>query len=174
MLDELKKHLSDYEIKTLTTTNCENIMDIIVTNQSYFILTDDAPADINNCKEMAVALPPNLSLKDKYFIGFWKNSQAVAALDFYTGFPNKSCIWIGLLLVHGNLHGKSIGSQIVKAILNASQFLGYEAVQLGVVDNNLNALSFWEKLGFGKVRESKVKREGKPDWNIIVMEKRIV
>ncbi len=173
MLDDLKKHLNEYEVKTITTANCENIMDIIDTNQSYFILTDDVPADINNCKEMTVAVPPSLSLKDKYFISFWKNNQAIAVLDFYTGFPNKNCIWIGLLLVHGNLHGKYIGSKIVEAILNTSQFLGYEAVQLGVVDNNLSALKFWEKIGFSKVRESKVNREGKPDWNIIVMEKRI-
>lgn len=70
--------------------------------------------------------------------------------------------------------GFSMDGLLINAVLETSQNKGYTSVQLGVIDNNAKALEFWEKLGFGKIRESKVEQEGKSDWNIIVMKKRMV
>jgi len=93
----------------------------------------------------------------------------VAVLDLLLGYPEPSCVWIGLLLVHGALHGIGHGGRIADAVEEAAANAAFEKVQLGVVRENEPGLRFWRKRGFVALRESQTERA----QHLIIMEKRL-
>lgn len=173
MISEIQALLKEnaFEIKPITKFDCEQVMAIFRTNPEYFLLTGGKEAEIEDFLVMIDEAPANFDLRNKYFVGVWENGNCLGVLDLLKGYPNRNCIWIGLIMIHGLLQRRQIGHTIVSAIFEAAKIMGYDAVQLGVVDNNEKALRFWEKLGFEKIRESRVKHTDKPDWNVIIMEK---
>ena len=174
VIDEIKSLLKQYEFKIITEPDYERAMEVYNTNPQYFMLTDEKEATLEDMRTATNHVPPNFKIDNKFFISIWEDDNCAGILDFLVGYPEQSCVWIGLLMIHGKMQGNRIGSQIANAVVEASRNKGYTSVQLGVLDNNIRALKFWGKLGFEKIRESQVKREVKPDWNVIVMEKRAV
>jgi len=164
MIDEIKKQLFDYETVTITKQNFGQIFEIYDTNQDFFLLTNGKNANIESSMNDIDATPPCFEIEQKIYISIWEKSNVIGVLDLLTGYPEQTCIWIGLLLIHGKMHGKKIGGKIVTAILNASKTAGYRGVQLGVIENNVKAMAFWQKHGFVKIGHKE---------NIVVMEKRI-
>lgn len=110
-------------------------------------------------------IPPNCVIEQKIYISIWENGKVIGVLDLIEGFPEQTSCWIGLLLVHGDLQGKKIGSNIVHAILNAANASGYKSIQLGVIENNVKGIDFWQKHGFTIFRHS---------GSIVVMKKCIL
>jgi len=162
MLNEIKLQLNEYDIAVITKQNFEQIFTVYGTNQDFFMLVQGKKATITSSVGDIDAIPPNCTSQQKVYISIWKDSKVVGILDLIKSYPEQTCFWIGLLLVHGGLHGKGIGSKIVHAVLKAAKTAGYKTAQLGVVENNEKGLYFWKKHGFGVLRHS---------GNIIVMEK---
>ena len=160
MLDEIKNRLIHYEILAITSQNFERIFEIYDTNQDFFLLTQGKIATIESSIHDINALPPNCDIEQKIFVSIWENGKVVCVLDLIEGYPERTSFWIGLLLVHGGLHGKKIGSKIVNAILNAAKSVGYKSAQLGVIETNTNGINFWQKHGFDILRHN---------GNIVVM-----
>lgn len=173
MIDEIKRRLKEYEINTITQSNFTQVMEIYNTNQDFFLLTENKEVQLEECIRDIGAVPPNFDIGKKIYISIWKNGKIVGVLDLLTGYPTQCCIWIGLLLIHGELHGKNIGSRIMTAVFEASKAVGYESIQLGVIENNIAGINFWHKHGFEKIRESKMEQDNIKAINITVMEKRM-
>jgi len=165
MLSEIKGQLDEYEIANITSENFEQIFNVYDTNQDFFVLTQGEKATIKSSIGDIEALPPNCAFDQKVYIGIWKNGEAVGVLDLIENYPKQSDFWIGLLLVHGNLHGSGLGGKIVNSVLNAAKQVGYKTAQLGVVDNNVKAINFWQRHGFTTLRHN---------GDILVMEKSVI
>jgi len=165
MIDDLKKQLPGYEIITITRQNFGQIFEVYDTNPAFFLLTSGKNATIESCIDDVDSIPPGFDINQKAFLSIWSEGKAIGVLDLLKGYPDQTCIWIGLLLISGKLQGNKIGSKIVTAILNASKIANYKSVQLGVIESNARGMAFWQKNGFEKIRTKE---------NIIVMEKHIV
>ena len=165
MLDEIKKQLAEYKVIVITEQNFEQVFEVYDTNQDFFLLTQGKEATIESSSNDMMAVPPNCDIQQKVYISIWKDGQAVGVLDLITGYPERTCFWIGLLLVHGSLHGKKIGSRFVDAVLYAAKEAGYESAQLGVIESNVKAIKFWQKHGFDVFRHS---------GDIVVMKRGVV
>lgn len=161
MLDELKRLLPGYEISAVTKENFARIYDVYDTNQEFFMLTQGERVTMESGMRDIEAMPPGFDAARKIYIGIWENGKAIGVLDLLEGYPEKSCVWIGLLMIHGGLHGRKIGSGVTAAVLAAAKAAGYKSVQLGVMDNNAAGMAFWRKHGFEELRIKD---------NIIVME----
>jgi ribosomal protein S18 acetylase RimI-like enzyme len=164
MLDELKKQLVGYEIATITRQSFGHVFEIYDTNQDFFLLTQGKKATIESSINDIDSIPPNIGIEQKIFVSIWADGKAIGILDLLKDYPEQNYLWIGLLLIHGDMCNKKIGSKIVAAILNASRIEGFKFVQLGVMENNVRGMAFWKKCGFAKVRTKE---------NIIVMERSI-
>ena len=165
MLSELKKQLCEYEVRAITMQNFEQVFEVYGTNQDFFLLVRGEKATMENSIYDIDAIPPNCVIEQKIYISIWEDGKVIAVLDLIEGYPEQTSCWIGLLLVHGDSQGKKIGSKIVHAILNAAKASGYQSVQLGVIENNVKGIDFWQKHGFTTFRHS---------GNIVVMTKRIL
>lgn len=173
MIDEIKRQLSKYEIIRITESNFEQVMEVYNTNQKFFIITDGKETTSENSIKDISAIPPDFDIANKIYISIWEKDKIIGVLDLLKGYPEQNCAWIGLLLIHGELHGKRIGSNIVAAVLEAAKNTGYETVQLGVIENNLQGLKFWDKHGFKRIRESKNSSDSATSLKIVIMEKRL-
>jgi len=171
MLGEIRKLLSFYEIKEISEQTCEEIMEVYDTNQEFFLLSGGKVATPEDCKRDASATPPDFHRSNKLFLGIWKSGNCVGVMDILVGYPGADCVWIGLLLIHGQLHRNRMGSEFAEAIIKATGNVGCNRVQLGVLENNIKGRAFWTKLGFEKIREANAATENNPQRKIIVVEK---
>lgn len=165
MLNEIKSRLVEYEIAAITNQNFERVFEVYDTNQDFFLLTQGEKATIESSINDIDALPPNCNIAQKIYISIWEDGKVVGVLDLIEEYPEQTSFWIGLLLIHGNLHSNKIGSRLVNTVLKAAKVAGYNSAQLGVIKNNTRGISFWQKHGFDIFRHS---------GNIVVMARRIV
>ncbi len=52
-------------------------------------------------------------MKDKFFVGVYKDNNLVAILDYITNFPKENSIYIGLFMLDKSIQNKGIGSEII-------------------------------------------------------------
>jgi len=154
MLDEIKKRLQGYEITPITTQNFAQAFEVYESNQAFFQLTQGAHATMESSIGDITAIPPNCTIAQKIYVGIWEYGKIIGILDLIEKFPDENTLWIGLLLVHSNMHGKKIGSEIVNAVLDAAKSAGCKSAQLGVIENNCKAIAFWQRHGFETCRKS--------------------
>jgi len=160
----LKKQLPEYELAPITKSNFKQIFEVYDTNQDYNVLAEGKKSTIESSMKNIDEVPPNFDIKQKVFVSIWKGNSVYGVLDFLIGYPDKTCVWIGLLMIHGKLHGQKIGSKIASAVENAAKIGGYKSIQIAVLENNTKGLAFWRKHGYERIRDK---------GNRIVMEKRI-
>ncbi len=59
-------------------------------------------------------------------------------------------LWITAIVLEQGWQRKKIGSMIIKRLIDECRNSGMESIELGVQQNNKNALDFYTKLGFEK------------------------
>ncbi|MCL2527032.1 MAG: GNAT family N-acetyltransferase [Defluviitaleaceae bacterium] len=163
MISQIKKQLSEYKIEPITKQNFEQIFKVYDSNQDFFLLTQGKKATIESSIGDIGAIPPSCTLGQKIYLGIWENDEVISILDIIIGYPEETCLWIGLFLVHGSFHSKGIGSKLIQAVFKAAKEAGYTLAQLGVIENNVKGIAFWQRHGFAVTRHS---------GDIIVMEKK--
>ena len=93
----------------------------------------------------------------------------MAVLDLITDYPSKGEAFIGWFMVDAALQGQGIGSQIFADTRASLSAQGFNYLELGILEANVDAAEFWKKAGFtptGKVTENE-------RYNIVVMGRKI-
>lgn len=95
-----------------------------------------------------MTLPGNIDIKDKYYVGYFKNEKLIAVLDLIDGYPKKDIVFIGFFMMDINVQKNGIGSAIVNELIEYLTTLKYKEVRIGWINGNLQAEHFWIKNGF--------------------------
>jgi RimJ/RimL family protein N-acetyltransferase len=88
---------------------------------------------------------------------------AVGVLDLHLDYPEPGTAHIGLLLFREACQGLGYGQETTAAVEATLARSGYRALRLSVVDENVEAKVFWERIGFAEV--------GRLDRGVTVYEK---
>lgn len=110
-----------------------------------------APADLDDFFE---AVPPGISLNQKYSVGIFVADQLVGLADVLDGYPQKGIAYIGLLQIKASEHGRGYARLLHEELRRILP--GRKRWRLSVVDTNEQAVSFWEVLGYeltGEIKE---------------------
>ena len=91
----------------------------------------------------------------KYLVGFYDEGRLVAVLDLITSYPDAKSAFIGWFMVDGELQKQGIGSRIIADVRAALKGWGFTNIELGCVKENVEAISFWEGMGFKPTGEEK-------------------
>ncbi|WP_405918123.1 GNAT family N-acetyltransferase [Streptomyces sp. NBC_00728] len=78
--------------------------------------------------------------------------------------------WIGLLLVHGSLHGQGNGRLLAEQAEARFRREGRDGIRLAVLENNPAALAFWSCLGWREIDRRTDRQYGRP---CVVMHKQL-
>jgi ribosomal protein S18 acetylase RimI-like enzyme len=80
-------------------------------------------------------------------------APAVGVLDLHLDYPEPLTAHIGLLLFREACRGLGYGTETTAALEQELARRGYTALRLSVVDENVEAKAFWERLGFAVIGE---------------------
>ncbi|VUW96805.1 Acetyltransferase (GNAT) family protein [Streptococcus constellatus] len=143
MIAQLSKH---YSCRILTEKDIPSILSLYESNPLYFQHCPPEP-NLASVKEDMLRLPEGKAKSDKFYVGFWNNSNLVAVMDFVYAYPDEETVFIGLFMVDQAYQGKGTGGQIVTEAL-AYFAKNFRKARLAYVKGNLQSQHFWEKQSF--------------------------
>lgn len=168
MLLKLDCMSSRYMVKQFTEEDVSNIYTLCKGNPTYYKYIKIEPT-LENIKEVLTELPPNKTMDDKFFLGFYKDNQLVAILDLITGYPNINTAFIGWFMMNQDFQRTGIGTEIIAEILFYLKEENFRYVRLGYIKGNQESESFWLKNKFipsGDESET-------DDYTIVVMQREL-
>ena len=138
---------STYSPKQFTENDIPEIYALAKMNTTYYNHLNTQPT-YENLKEVITALPPNKSLEDKYFLGFYHDNYLLAILDLILKYPNENTAFIGWFMMNKEFQHKGIGTKIVTDIFSYLKKRGFSYVRLGYIKGNNESMNFWIKNSF--------------------------
>lgn len=174
MLSKLQDKCSEYKIKKLTEQDCLDIFNLYNSNPDYFNIVEARPPNLKDCMNDLMECPPNFLQEKKFFIGFYKEEQLFAVVDYLLGYPDEDIFYIGLYMIEGRNRAKGYGRTLVSDIIDVVINEGYKKLRLGVVSENLNAVNFWTRNGLKEIKRVPRKRDNGTVAEVILMEKELI
>ncbi len=144
---DINKFSTKYTVKALNETDIDNILDLYLTNPEYYKHCP-TPASKESVLEDMTGLPPNKTLDDKYFVGYYENDRLVAVLDLLVGYPEDNVVFLGLFILHADFQGKGNGVQIIQELVRYIKELGFNKIRLAIIKSNKQAKKFWLRNNF--------------------------
>ncbi|MFF3886254.1 GNAT family N-acetyltransferase [Streptomyces sp. NPDC001914] len=99
-----------------------------------------------------------------------ERGRIVGLLCLLDRHPTDGHPWIGLLLVHGDLHRQRIGRRLAGLVEDRYRREGREGLRLAVLENTPASLAFWSSLGWHEIDRRTDRQYGRP---CIVMHKQL-
>ncbi|MBU3810609.1 MAG: GNAT family N-acetyltransferase [Candidatus Niameybacter stercoravium] len=99
-------------------------------------------------KENLTGLPPNTTMEDKYFTGFYERDKLVAILDLITGYPTEDIAYICWFMMNKEFQYAGIGSAIITEIILQLKEKHVRSVQLEYIKGNQQSQKFGVKNKF--------------------------
>ena len=109
---DIKRLSSYYEIRTLTDSDVDDILDLCQHNTLFYEYTEARPTREEIQSDMRIT-PPGIDLPNKYFFGFFEGQDLVAVMDLIDGYPKQENAYIGFFMMNQEYQGKHIGSEII-------------------------------------------------------------
>ena len=104
-------------------------------------------------QEDLLALPPKKDKKDKYYLGFYKESQLIAVMDLILDYPQQGVAFIGFFMVDQAYQKHGIGSEIIQDCIQYLNICSYPKIRLAIDQGNPQSEAFWIKNHFVKTGE---------------------
>ncbi|MBR2560105.1 MAG: GNAT family N-acetyltransferase, partial [Firmicutes bacterium] len=156
---------TEYTVRRITEADISPVYRLAKTNAKYYEYMHTVPTR-ESLTEIISELPEGSSMNHKHFVGFYdRDDVLVAVMDLITGYPEADDAFIGWLMVDGPMQGKGVGSGIFADVRSALKAAGYDYVSLGCIEENAEAMKFWEAQGF---RPTGRKQENE-DYTVLVM-----
>ncbi len=156
---------SHYEIRALTDSDVDDILDLCQHNTLFYEYTEARPTREEILNDMRIT-PPGIGMSDKYFIGFFEGQELVAVMDLIDGYPKQENAYIGFFMMNQEYQGKTIGSAIIGETADYLREIGKTAIRLAIDKGNPQSAHFWKKNGFSVISEADVN-----GWPKLIAEK---
>ncbi len=149
---DINKFSKKFKVRKLLNSDVDEIYNLCKDNTFYyehcppFVSKDSILSDM-------VALPPNKTKEDKYYIGFFEEDNLIAIMDFINACPDLDCAFIGLFMLSSKEQGKGLGSYIIDELCDYLASIGFKRLRLAWVDTNYKAKNFWNKNNFKETGE---------------------
>lgn len=136
------------------------------------------PPGPSDALSLTISRPEGTRADQKVVLGAWRpgaagSDELVAVIDLIRGYPDDSCVFVGLLLVRWDLQGIGLGRAVWQ--LAEELVMGWDDVRryrLAVVETNAKmALGFWRAMGFSETGERRPYRYDHLESTAILMEK---
>lgn len=153
--------------KKITIEDKSKVMDLFRECTDFFELTEGIKPD--DCDDFFYDLPPNKTIEDKYLYGVFDKDLLIGVIDIVSDFPEKGEWIIGLLLLHPNTRGIGLGKGIHNLIKELVKNEGAQKLRIGVMEQNTDALIFWNKIGYKQIKITEPRKFGIKESKVVVM-----
>ena len=124
-------------------------------NPAYFVaVSGELPRPDEADKEFHQEVPAGWPFNRKWLIGFIDEAGAMIGMAVVVSDLLVEGVWhIGLFVVSTALHGSGTAQAIHEQLESWMRGQGANWIRLGVVEGNVRAERFWEKVGYRDVRK---------------------
>lgn len=164
---DISKLSSCYEIRRMDDSDTDAILDLCKKNTQYYRYCEASATRKQVLNDLHIT-PLGIDLKDKYYIGFYRNETLVAVMDLIDGYPDPDIVFIGFFMMNMAFQGQGIGSSIIQEVSSYLRASGKAAVRLAIDKGNPQSTHFWKKNGFVVIKE--VDRNG---WTALVAQRNL-
>ena len=156
-----------YEVRKMGDSDAESILYLCSGNAQFYRYCEAEPTIEQVLYDLHIT-PPNISMSDKYYVGFYENKSLVAVMDLIDGYPNADIAYIGFFMMNPIYQGNQIGTAIISEVIDYLRSIGKKAVRLAIDKGNPQSTHFWKKNGFEIISEADVN-----GWTKLVAEKQL-
>lgn len=157
-----------YTVRILREEDIESIYQLCISNPLYYEYCPPF-VTVDSIREDMSALPPNIAMEDKYYIGFYNNERLIAVMDLIEGYPEEKIVFIGFFMTDKSVQKKGIGFAIIEKMCEYLKKIGYHSIRLAWVKGNPQAEHFWVKSKFIKIKET-----SSTDGDTVILAQRIL
>lgn len=143
-----------YAVRTLINEDIEKIYELLSKNVLFYEYCPPFVTRQGILDDMR-ALPPDKTIEDKYYVGFYKNEKLIAVMDLIDDYPEKGIAYIGLFMTDVSMQNKGLGTEIISDLCKYLAAEEYQSVRLAWVIGNPQAKHFWLKNKFTPIMETK-------------------
>lgn len=141
---EIQRITNKFYVKKINEENIEEILALCEKNELFYRYHPPMATRESILDDM-YALPLNKEMKDKYYLGFYKEETLVAVLDLILNFPEEKAAYTGFFIMEIKEQGKGIGTEIISDCMDYLKSLGYKKVRLAIDEGNPQSQAFWKK-----------------------------
>jgi GNAT superfamily N-acetyltransferase len=159
-----------YRVEVLEACDAQRLQVLFEACADYAMLESGAPPASDAAVTEFEATPAGRMKGDKFMLGLLGSEDDIVGLIAADrGWPDDSCWWIGLLLMHPDKRGSGIARAFVEAFVVRVRSQGAQRVELAVFDENRHADRFWRALGFRHLRSTDPRIIGRKQHVLHVM-----
>lgn len=171
---KIKNGNNEYLIKKLLQEDESDLQELNERCLDYYYIVEGRKPIASAAYEILNELPPGKEMKDKFVLGVYNNeSKMIAVIDIIKDYKVEKEWAIGLLMIDLDERGKRLGTKLHDFLIEWVSDYQTKSFRIGVVEENINALGFWRKLGYSEIDRINMKL-GNKDNVIIVMKYNIV
>ena len=140
---------------------------------TYFIAIDGEPARPDAARRLRDARPKGLGPEDKLTVVFSRDGGAVGAADVLVGHPDREAAFISLLVLDERWQGQGNGRRCFDLVERElrERCPALRRLRLAVVDGEVGAAAFWQRMGFVATGETIIYRDGDAETTLVLYEK---
>ncbi len=138
---------NDYIVRRMEKTDVADIYCLCSKNVLFYQYCPPFVTEQSIVDDMQ-ALPANKEMFDKYYVGYYKEEELIAVMDFIMAKPDEKTAFIGFFMTSVSIQNTGIGSKIIDDMCRYLADIGLTSVRLGWVKGNPQAEHFWHKNNF--------------------------
>jgi RimJ/RimL family protein N-acetyltransferase len=159
-----------YSICRLQPEHSQALQKLFEACADFAMLVEGEAVSPTAAQDFFQSMPSGWSFKDKFLYGLLdQQGEMVAVLESIRHYPQEATWWIGLLMLAPRVRGQGLGQKIVEGFVEHAAKEGSQSIMLGVVEENLAAYRFWQKVGFELVRTTEPRQFGRKTQKVYVM-----
>ncbi len=162
---------SDISLRLLDPDDMPALQGLLERCADFSQLVEGEPPSVHAAQDMLADLPPGRYLADKFLFGIFRENFLAGVLDAVRGYPQEGVWWIGLLLLDPAQRGCGAGEQALNIFTTFAGEQGAQALMLGVVEENVRGLQFWQRMGFELVERRPPCLFGRKEQVVLVLRK---
>ena len=159
---------AQYEVKRISESDLPAVLALCEGNPQFYVHRPPA-VSIEGIQSDLTALPPGKTPEDKYYLGFFDQTQLLAVMDLILQYPNQETAFIGFFMLDRRFQGQGLGSSILSGCFRTFKNAGFSKVRLGYAKGNSQAKAFWTSQQFLPTGEESVQEH----YTSVVMEKEL-
>lgn len=142
-------------IKILNEDDIKYIQNLCEQCADYYLLDNDCIAGENEARNILDALPPNKTFDDQYNFGlFDENHEMIGLVNIIDGYPEENIWMLGLMLISPKQRKKGVGKYFHQEMIQFAKSKDGKEIRVAVLEDNKNALEFWQSQGYKFIKES--------------------
>jgi ribosomal protein S18 acetylase RimI-like enzyme len=143
------------EIRQLTDIDTPLLQTLLEECHEYLAFQEGTPVKPDAAVDFLKWVPQEVQFKQKNALGIYQNQQLIGIFELFMHYKAIGTLQIALMMLSPANRGLGIGEKAYQSLEQWSIAMEMSKIRLGVLEENPDALAFWERMHFFKTGEKR-------------------